>query len=243
MYKQKGTGGARHGSARVPQFRGGGRAFGPVVRSHAIDLPKKVRALALKHALSAKAKDGGLIVIDNAKLEAAKTKALVGHFSGLGLTNALIIDGAEVQHRFRDRGAQHSEHRRAADPGHQRLRHSASSEARADEGGGRCAGGALQMKNIDPRHYDVIVAPVVTEKATVASEHNKVVFRVAAKATKPQIKEAVEKLFDVKVKSVNTLVRKGKTKVFRGNFGSQSDVKRAVVTLEEGHRIDVTTGL
>ena len=65
MYKQKGTGGARHGSARVPQFRGGGRAFGPVVRSHAIELPKKVRALALRHALSAKAKDGGLIVIDN----------------------------------------------------------------------------------------------------------------------------------------------------------------------------------
>jgi large subunit ribosomal protein L23 len=99
------------------------------------------------------------------------------------------------------------------------------------------------MKNTDPRHYDVIVAPVVTEKATVASEHNKVVFKVAAKATKPQIKEAVEKLFDVKVKKVNTLVRKGKTKVFRGTFGSQSDTKRAVVTLEEGHRIDVTTGL
>ncbi|MGA2996970.1 50S ribosomal protein L23 [Bradyrhizobium sp.] len=99
------------------------------------------------------------------------------------------------------------------------------------------------MKTIDPRHYDIIVSPVVTEKATMASEHNKVVFRVASKATKPQIKEAVEKLFDVKVKRVNTLVRKGKTKVFRGSFGSQSDVKRAVVTLEEGHRIDVTTGL
>ena len=75
------------------------------------------------------------------------------------------------------------------------------------------------MKNTDPRHYDVILAPVVTEKATMASEHNKVVFKVAGKATKPQIKEAVEKLFDVKVKSVNTLVRKGKTKVFRGTFG------------------------
>src|SRR5690242_21482186 len=74
MYAQKGTGGARHGSARVPQFRGGGRAFGPLVRSHAIDLPKKVRALALKHALSARAKDGGLIVLEAAKLEAAKTK-------------------------------------------------------------------------------------------------------------------------------------------------------------------------
>jgi large subunit ribosomal protein L4 len=100
MYKQKGTGGARHGSARVPQFRGGGRAFGPVVRSHAFDLPKKVRALALRHALSAKAKDGGLIVIESATLEAAKTKALVGHFSTLGLTNALIIDGAQVHDGF-----------------------------------------------------------------------------------------------------------------------------------------------
>jgi large subunit ribosomal protein L23 len=99
------------------------------------------------------------------------------------------------------------------------------------------------MSTNDPRHYDILIAPVVTEKATTASEHNKVVFKVARTATKPQIKEAVEKLFDVKVKSVNTLVRKGKTKVFRGNFGSQSDVKRAIVTLEEGHRIDVTTGL
>jgi large subunit ribosomal protein L4 len=100
MYKQKGTGGARHGSARVPQFRGGGRAFGPVVRSHATDLPKKVRAMALKHALSAKAKDGDLLVLENATLEAAKTKALIGHFSGLGLTNALIIDGAELHNGF-----------------------------------------------------------------------------------------------------------------------------------------------
>src|ERR1700722_7766106 len=100
MYKQKGPGGARHGSARVPQFRGGGRAMGPVVRSHAHDLPKKVRALALRHALSAKARDGSLIVIDKAALEAAKTKALVEHFSVLGVTNALIIDGAELNTGF-----------------------------------------------------------------------------------------------------------------------------------------------
>ena len=99
------------------------------------------------------------------------------------------------------------------------------------------------MSTTDPRHYDVIIAPVITEKATLASERNQVMFKVAKHATKPQIKEAVEKLFDVKVKSVNTLVRKGKMKVFRGNFGSQSDTKRAIVTLEEGHRIDVTTGL
>ena len=100
MYKQKGTGGARHGSARVPQFRGGGRAFGPVVRSHAFALPKKVRALGLRHALSAKAKDGGLIVIENIDLKEAKTKALLGHFSGLEITNALIIDGTEVNTGF-----------------------------------------------------------------------------------------------------------------------------------------------
>ncbi len=94
MYKQKGTGGARHGSARVPQFRGGGRAFGPVVRSHATDLPKKVRALALKHALSARAKDGSLIVIENAEVKDAKTKALIASvLRGLGLTNVLIVDG------------------------------------------------------------------------------------------------------------------------------------------------------
>jgi len=101
MYAQKGSGGARHGSARVPQFRGGGRAFGPVVRSHAIDLPKKVRALALKHALSTKAKDGGIIVIDKATVKDAKTKGLAAQFDKLGLANALIIDGAEVEENFR----------------------------------------------------------------------------------------------------------------------------------------------
>ena len=100
MYKQKGTGGARHGSARVPQFRGGGRAFGPVVRSHAHDLPKKVRALALRHALSAKAKAGELIVWQNASFDTPKTKALRGHFEKLGFGSALIIDGSELNENF-----------------------------------------------------------------------------------------------------------------------------------------------
>jgi large subunit ribosomal protein L4 len=96
MYRQKGTGSARHGSARVNLFRGGGRSFGPQPRSHAIGLPKKVRALALKHALSAKAKDDGIIVIEALNLKEAKTKALRSQFEKLGLANALIIDGAEV---------------------------------------------------------------------------------------------------------------------------------------------------
>jgi large subunit ribosomal protein L4 len=100
MYRQKGTGSARHGSARVNLFRGGGRSFGPVVRSHAIDLPKKVRVLALKHALSAKAKDGGIVVLDQAAVADGKTKALRQHFAKLGLTNALIIDGAAVDANF-----------------------------------------------------------------------------------------------------------------------------------------------
>lgn len=100
MYKQKGTGGARHGSRRVPQFIGGGRAFGPVVRSHEHDLPKKVRALALKHALSAKAKDGAIIIWENASLDAPKTKMLKAGFDKTGLTSALIIDGAEPQVNF-----------------------------------------------------------------------------------------------------------------------------------------------
>ena len=99
------------------------------------------------------------------------------------------------------------------------------------------------MSAIDPQNYDVIVSPVITEKATTASEHNKIVFKVSRDATKPQIKEAVEKLFDVKVKSVNTLNRRGKLKAYRNSLGRQQDFKRAIVTLEEGHRIDVTTGL
>jgi large subunit ribosomal protein L4 len=101
MYRQKGTGSARHGAASAPQFRGGGRSFGPVVRSHAIDLPKKVRALALRHALSAKAMDGALIVVDKAAVTEAKTKVLRGQFSKLGFDNALIIDGSEIDANFR----------------------------------------------------------------------------------------------------------------------------------------------
>ena len=101
MYRQKGTGSARHGPAKVNLFRGGGRSFGPTPRSHAIGLPKKVRALALKHALSAKAKDGGIIILDKATVKDGKTRALQTSFEKLGLANALIIDGAEVEAGFR----------------------------------------------------------------------------------------------------------------------------------------------
>ncbi|MCL8381592.1 MULTISPECIES: 50S ribosomal protein L4 [Xanthobacter] len=97
LYKQKGTGNARHGAASAPQFRGGGRAFGPVVRSHAIDLPKKVRALALKHALSSKAKAEQIIVLDTANLADPKTKALKERLEKLGISSVLFVDGAQVE--------------------------------------------------------------------------------------------------------------------------------------------------
>lgn len=100
IYKQKGTGGARHGSARAPLFRGGGRAFGPLVRSHAVDLPKKVRVLGLKHALSAKAKSESIIVLDAATLSEPKTKGLVERLGKLGLNSALVVAGAEVDTNF-----------------------------------------------------------------------------------------------------------------------------------------------
>ncbi|MFN3229040.1 MAG: 50S ribosomal protein L4 [Asticcacaulis sp.] len=100
MYKQKGTGGARHGSRRAPQFVGGSRAFGPVVRSHAFDLPKKVRALALRHALSSKVKAGSLIILDQVAVENPKTSALKASFEKLGLSNALFIAGLEVDTNF-----------------------------------------------------------------------------------------------------------------------------------------------
>jgi len=100
MYKQKGTGGARHGSRRAAQFVGGARAHGPVVRSHAFDLPKKVRALALRHALSSKAKDGSLIVVDTLTLKDAKTAALRTQLGAIGITHALVIGGAEVDKNF-----------------------------------------------------------------------------------------------------------------------------------------------
>ena len=92
-------------------------------------------------------------------------------------------------------------------------------------------------------YYDVIKSPAITEKGTLVSENNQVVFNVALRATKPEIKKAVEGLFNVKVKAVNTLVRKGKMKAFKGIVARQGEVKKAIVTLEEGHSIDITTGL
>ncbi len=226
MYKPEGH--RRRPSRLGPRRRCSAAAAVRSVRSCAamrIDLPKKVRALALqaravgegqgrRHHRPRRAR---------ASTDAEDQGAASSSSASSASTNALIIDGAEVDDELRIGRAQHSEHRRAADPGHQRLRHPAPRQARADQGRGRCAGGALQMSTSDPRHYDVILSPGDHRKgdrwrpSTTRSSS-----RSRATATKPQIKEAVEKLFDVKVKSVNTLVRKGKVKVFRGSLGQQS---------------------
>jgi large subunit ribosomal protein L4 len=222
MYKQKGTGNARHGDKSVPLWRGGGKVFGPKPRSHAIELPKKVRALALRHALSAKAKAGEILVIDKVESD-GKTKGLKERFGKLELTNALIIDGAEHRAGLRQGRPQHPQHRRAARAGHQRLRHPAPQEPGADQGGGRGPGGALQMSKRKIDAHDVIRAPVITEKSTLVSEHNQVVFKVAKEASKTDIKAAIEKLFNVKVKAVNTQLRKGKMKTFKNIRSRLSD--------------------
>ena len=132
-----------------PACRSSAAAAAPSARSFAAMRPICRRRCARWRCACAVGQGQGrrLIVIDNATLADAKTKALVGHFAGLGFANALVIDGAEVDDGFASRGAQHSEYRRAAGAGHQRLRHSAPREARADQGRGRCAGGALQMKS------------------------------------------------------------------------------------------------
>ena len=126
MYKQKGTGGARHGDKSAPQFRGGGKAFGPKPRSHAIDMPKKVRALALRHALSSKAKAGEILVIDKATSSEGKTAALKAQFAKLSLEQRPHHRRCRARADVRARCSQHSEHRRAPRSGHQRLRHSPS---------------------------------------------------------------------------------------------------------------------
>ncbi len=100
-----------------------------------------------------------------------------------------------------------------------------------------------KKSTVDARHYDVIIAPHITEKSTLASEANAVVFKVARDATKPQIKEAIEAIYDKKVVSVNTLIQKGKTKRWKGKAYQRSDVKKAIVTLAEGEMIDITSGI
>ena len=177
MYKQKGTGRARHGAKTAPQFRGGGKAFGPVVRSHAHDLPKKVRALALKHALSDKARGEKLIVHLRSQGGRSQDQGACRPVQGAGARQCADRRRRRARGQLRACRPQHHLHRRAAGAGHQRLRHPSPRHAGADQGRRRRADGAVQMSAHS--HYDIIRRPVITEKSTTVSEHNKVIFVVA----------------------------------------------------------------
>jgi large subunit ribosomal protein L23 len=197
-------------------------------------------------ALSSKAKNGTLIVLEDLDVKDAKTKLLIAQIAKLGFgKTTLVIDGADVDggvnENFRKASANIVGVNALPAVGanvYDILKHETLVLTRA-------AVEKLMAKDkaIDNRHYDVIVAPHITEKATLLSEFNAVVFKVSGDATKPQIKAAVEALFDVKVKGVNTLVQKGKTKRWKGKPYTRSDVKKAVVTLAEGQSIDVTSGI
>ena len=247
-WKQKGTGSARAGSRRGTQWRHGGIVFGPVVRDYAYALNKKIRRLGLKCALAHKLATGRLMVVDGIEAKSLKTKDLSRQVSGLGIKTALVVAGGE----------QHRELRRAAGTGRERVRHHASRYLGRDQGRDRGSGSegeimALLGKKkkvseqdkakVNEAAYDIVVAPVVTEKAMKSAESEQVTFKVALKAAKPAIKKAVESLFGVKVKAVNTSVTEGKAKRFRGRLGKRSDYKKAVVTLVKGQQIDLSKGV
>ena len=209
-----------------------------------IGLPKKVRALALKHALSAKAKDGGIIVVDKASVTDGKTKALAAQ-----LREARPDQCADHRRRRGRCGlppgrAQHPEHRRAAGAGHQRLRHPAARQAGADQGRGRSAGGAVQMSTADPRHYDVILSPGHHREgdARVRAQPGDVQGRAATPPSRRSRKRSRSCSTSRSRASTRSSARARSRRSGHAS-ATQSPVKRAIVTLEEGHRIDVTTGL
>ena len=242
-FKQKGSGNARQGSRKGTQFRKGGVVFGPVVRDHSHELTKKFRKLGLKTALSAKAKEGNLVIIDEAKLSAPKTKDLKVKLDACGLKNCLFIDGKEVDVNF----ALASRNIAGVDVlptiganvydilRKDKLVLTKDAETEMSK--------SAKTNNVTAAMYDTLVRPVITEKSMLSSEAGKVTFLVPLSASKEDVKAAVEAIFNVKVNKVNTIRQFGKTKRFRGYEGQRSDYKKALVTLADGQNIDVTTGI
>ena len=191
----------------------------------------------LRHALSSKAKAGAIVVLDAAKSAQVKTKDLAAQLGRLGAENALVIDG-----EF-DRNFSLSARNLAGVALLPAAGLNVYDILKRDKLVLTTAAVKLIEERLVMNSYDVILSPVITEKATKLTEANQVVFRVSLDATKPAIAKAVETLFKVKVKAVNTVRVKGKKKLFKGKAFNRSDFKKAVVTLEEGHQIDITTGL
>ena len=211
MYKQKGTGNARHGARSAPLFVGGAKAMGPVAHSHEFDLPKKVKALGLRHALSAKAKDGAIVILDEAKSKEIKTGALAKQFGKLKIASALVVDG-EFDKNFQLSARNLTEVALLPVSGINVYDIMRSDKLVLTT----AAVKAIEARLSHDINYDVILSPVITEKATRLTEANQVVFRVTLDATKPAIAKAVADLFKVKVKAVNTVIVKGKRKLARG---------------------------
>ena len=180
-------------------------------------------------------------MIDTATAD-GKTAVLAKLVKNMGWKRALVIDGAEVNEAFA-RAARNIDSVDVLPSMGANVYDILKRDTSGDhQSGCRSTGGSSEMST-KAELYDVIRKPIITEKSTMASEHGAVVFEVAIDSNKPQIKEAVETLFGVKVKAVNTTITKGKSKRFRGQLGKRKDVKKAYVTLEEGNTIDVTTGL
>ena len=184
---QKGGGTARHGNGSVSQFRGGAKAHGPRSRSHAHELPKKVRKMALRHALSAKQGAGELIIVDALSIKKNKTAGLRKTLADMGVTNALIVGRRRDRQGVRSGRPQHSQCRRAAQPGRQRLRHPAPPHAGSVDRRRHSPAGASEM-SANAKHYDTVLTPVITEKSTIVAENNQVVFEVPLSANKTEVK-------------------------------------------------------
>ena len=240
-YKQKGTGNARQGSLRSPQFRTGGAVHGPVVRDHGYDLPKKIRRLGLISALSQKQAEGKLIVLD-AATSGPKTKDLAARLKVLGWHSVLIIDHT-VEADFLKASGEHPSRRRAADHRRQRLRHPAARHAGGDHRRHRRLEGAPGMNRIAAsRHraahmsreamYELVRSPVITEKATLLTERNQVVSDPpTSDREQPEIKAAIETLFGVEGHGRKHARPKGQDQALqratRRSFGCEEGLRAA----------------
>ncbi len=247
-WRQKGTGRARQGSIRSPQWRGGGVAHGPVPRSYAQRTPKKMVKLALRSALSDRAADERVMVVDDWGIDEPSTKRAVSILDELGLRKPgerdprtlLVLDrgrgrDVEVVPQPRSAGADR------APRGAERLRRARQRLARLQPGDARRVPQprGCQVSSRNPR--DIIIRPVVSEKSYAAYDANVYTFLVAPDANKIEIKQAIESIFSVKVTNVNTVNRKGKRKRNRrtGDWGKRSDQRRAIVSLADGDSIEI----
>ena len=253
-YKQKGTGRARQGSTRAPQFAGGGVVHGPKPRDYDQRTPKKMKAAALRGALSDRARNDRIHVVDGlVSGDKPSTKLALAALAALSdrVRFLVVLERTDALTWLSLRNAQQvhivavdqlntydvlAVRRRGLHPG--RLRRLRERHRRRQRSAERDRGGR-QVSTLHKDHRDILIAPVVSEKSYGLLDANKYTFIVRPDANKTEIKIAVEKVFNVKVTSVNTINRQGKTRRTRTGLGKRANTKRAIVSLAEGHRIDI----